>query len=115
MKTDFITGQDDNGRDILTPGRVYGRKLHVLREENKWDGPIQPTDQSKDTGLWYEILAVGDKCVYFSDDDIGSSVYLLGYQAGKKIWSWQVGPAERIVREEWFEQAGGPPLMVVED
>jgi hypothetical protein len=96
---------------------LTGRKIHCLRcmtgEESdggRTVGGVFVTDERADTSGWYEILDVSDRCRLFDKSHIGSFIWLNAYSVGT---SYKVGTGERVVREEWFEQNGGPPLMVV--
>jgi hypothetical protein len=112
--TEIILGQDDSCRDIVARCELIGRKMHLLRMLTPDQGGVAVCDARRDTTGWYEILAVGPECKYFGPEHIGKAVWLPNNPIGKKIWSWMVGPAERIVDEAWWDEPDGPPLMVVE-
>lgn len=104
--------------DILEDGDLrehtfdlVGKKLHLIRGVNKVDG-IELTDAGADETGWYRILAVSDDCDWFGRETVGKWVYLPEFSVGV---SYAVGPGERIVRESWFNQPGGPPLAVFEE
>jgi len=113
MKSEFIVAQTADGSEKTVTARLLGRKLHLLRMETPDAGPIVVTEQRRDTTGWYEILAVGKKCKYFGQEHVGKAVWLKENPIGKRTWCWRVGPNERVVREEWFEEPHGPPLAVV--
>lgn len=116
MKTQFIVGYDVDG-DRTVEATLRGRKMHLLRAEQPDGadlGGIYLSDKGKDDNLWYEILAVADGCRYFTPDDVGLFIWLKGYQIGKRAWAHNVGPAERVIDEAWFDESFGPPLMAVE-
>jgi len=108
--SEFIIGQDENGKDKTVLARPLGRKLHVLRCLRKAE--IELPDHIADTTGVYEILSVGDKCKYFRPEHVGKRVWLNRMPTGKRTWAWFLGNNERMVREEWFEMPGGPPMMV---
>lgn len=113
MQSEFIVGQGDDCRDVVVQGIIHGRKLHLLRCKTPKQGEIFVTDDREDYNAWFEILAVGEKCIHFGPDDVGGFVWLPVSPIGKETWCWKIAKAEIMAREVWFEQVGGPPLMVL--
>jgi len=112
MKSEFIVGQNDSGTAKTVVAEVFGRKLHLLRAKNRenQDGVILP-EALIDGGHWYEIIAVGSGCRYFTPQHVGGFVWLPDKAFG---FCQYVGPAERVVDEAWFDQREcAPPLCVV--
>ena len=102
---------DSKGDMHEVPVEIVGRKLHLLRGVNRVEG-LSLTDTAEDETGWYKILSVSDDCEYFDEESIGKWVYLPEISVGM---SYRVGPGERIVREQYFESPGGPPLATFEE
>lgn len=104
--------------DVTVPVRLIGRKLHLLRcvngtptERGVEVGGIIMPEVIADRTWWYTILAVSPDCKYFKPEHIGGKIKLTDNDSIGN--SWRVGPAERIVREEWLESRTDNPFCVV--
>lgn len=71
--------------------------------------------RAADACEFHEILAVGEKCRYFTPAQVGQVVLLPARPIGKKGWSHIVAPDERMVREEMWEANPEIPLCTFKE
>jgi len=113
-----IDVSDGNGGVVEVPVRLLGRKIHAIRGEvpkhiiNGRASLIDTDDVWRDETGWYKILGVSEDCRHFSDSNVGDWIFIPEIGTGECYF---VGPGERVIRETWFEKAGGPPLAVFKE
>ena len=120
-KAEIIIGQELVGKHVIdhtVKVRLIGRKLHLLRclngeetERGVEQGGIVLPDQSADTSWWYTILAVSPDCRYYGPEHVGGRVKLT--DNGSIGTMFTVGPAERIVKEDWLASRTDNPFCVI--
>lgn len=118
---EIIVGQevrDGAVRDVTVRVRLTGRRIHLLRcwngdvtKDGVAQGGIVMPEVVADRSWWYRILAVSPDCRYFTPEHIGGKVKLT--DNGAHGTSVMVGPAERVVREDWLASRTDNPFCVV--
>ncbi len=113
MEAEISVGKGESERTIKA--KLLGEWIHVLRCKPNTDEVVPVTmaeTETIDDCMWFEILAVSDKCRYFCPEHVGKLVILPPTAIGSRAWSFPVGNNEMVVRESYFSDANGPPLAV---